>query len=93
MSLVIRVNDKSIHLNVLPISNTNPGSILEMRIQNVSCAHILDNCGDLMGDFSQMQVLFFLYGFCFIVEHIVLICYRALNWLWYYLGVFKFIIL
>lgn len=75
MSLAICVNDKSIHLNVLPIRNTNSGSILEMKIQNVSCAHILGNCGD----FSQMQVLFFLYRFCSIVEHIVLICYSALN--------------
>lgn len=93
MSLVICVNDKSIHLNVLPISNTNPDSVLEMKIQNVSCTHILDNCGDLMGDFSQMQVLFSPCRFCFVVEHIVLICYSALYWLQYYGGCFKFITL
>lgn len=90
MSLVICVNDKNIHLNVLPISKTKPGSILETKTQN---AHILDNSGDLMRDFSQMQVLFYLYRFYFIVEHIVLTRYSALNWLRYYVGGFEFVIL
>lgn len=87
-SLVIWVNDKNIHLNVLPLSNTNPGSTLEMKIQSVSWAHMLGSCGDLMGDFSQMQALFLLCSFCFIVECTALICYNTLNWLLYYLGFF-----